>query len=74
MKLVMETMTIRYNPTNVLVRPIIELIQQVKGIKIVSRSDEFVPNAETLAAMKEAREGNLKTYSDVQEMLNDILK
>ena len=67
-------MTIRYNPTNVLVRPIIELIQQVKGIKIVSRSDEFVPNAETLAAMKEAREGNLKTYSDVQEMLNDILK
>lgn len=74
MKLVMETMTIQYNPTNVLVRPIIELIQQVKGIKIVSRSDEFVPNAETLAAMKEAREGNLKTYSDVQEMLNDILK
>ena len=67
-------MTIQYNPTNVLVRPIIELIQQVKGIKIVSRSDEFVPNAETLAAMKEAREGNLKTYSDVQEMLNDILK
>ena len=74
MKLVMETMTIQYNPTNVLVRPIIELIQQVKGIKIVSRSDEFVPNAETLAAMKEAREGNLKTYSDVQEMLDDILK
>lgn len=69
----METMTIQYNPGNVLVRPIIELIQQVKGIKIVSRSDGYVPNAETLAAMKEAREGNLKTYSDVQTMLNDIL-
>lgn len=69
----METMTIQYNPGNVLVRPIIELIQQVKGIKIVSRSDGYVPNAETLAAMKEAREGNLKTYSDVQTMLKDIL-
>ena len=69
----METMTIQYNPSNLLVRPIIELIQQVKGIKILSRSDEFVPNAQTIAAMKEAREGNLKTYSNVDEMLADIL-
>lgn len=66
-------MTIQYNPANVLVRPIIELIQQVRGIKIISRSDEYVPNDETLAAIKEAREGNLKTYSDVHEMLSDIL-
>jgi hypothetical protein len=69
----METMTIRYNPANVLVRPIIELIEQVKGIKVVSRSDEYVPNAVTLAAIKEAREGNLKTYTDVTEMMNEIL-
>lgn len=69
----METMTIQYNPSNVLVRPIIELIEQVKGIKVVSRSDEYVPNAETLAAIKEAREGNLKTYTDVTEMMNEIL-
>ena len=34
---------------------------------------QHVPNKETIAAMKEAREGNLKTYSDEQEMLNDIL-
>ena len=69
----METMTIQYNSANALVRSIIELIQQVKGIKIISRSDEYVPNAETLAAIKEAREGDLKTYSDVQTMLDDIL-
>ena len=66
-------MTIQYNPANALVRPIIELIQQVKGIKIISRSDEYVPTKETLAAMKEARTADLKTYSDVQSMMNDIL-
>ena len=66
-------MTIEYNPTNSLVQPIIQLIQQVKGIRIVSRSDVYVPNAETKAAMKEAREGDLKTYSSVDEMMQDIL-
>ena len=69
----MQTMTIEYNPTNSLVQPIIQLIQQVKGIRIVSRSDVYVPNAETKAAMKEAREGDLKTYSSVDEMMQDIL-
>ena len=66
-------MTIQYNPSNALVQPIIELIQQVKGIKIISRSDVYVPNEVTKAAMREAREGNLKTYSNVDEMMNDIL-
>ena len=56
----METMTIQYNPSNLLVQPIIELIQQVKGIKIISRSDQYIPTKETLAAMKEAREGNCR--------------
>ncbi len=69
----METMTIQYNPANSLVQPIIELIQRVKGIKIISRSDQYIPTKETLAAMKEAREGNLKTYSSVDEMMTDIL-
>ena len=69
----METMTIQYNPANSLVQPIIELIQRVKGIKIISRSDQYVPTKETLAAMKEAREGNLKTYKSVQAMMDDIL-
>lgn len=66
-------MTIQYNPSNLPVQPIIELIQQVKGIKIISRSDQYIPTKETLAAMKEAREDNLKTYSSVDEMMTDIL-
>ena len=69
----MQTMTIEYNPANRLVQPIIELIQQVRGIKILSKSDRYEPNAETLAAMKEARTGDLKTYTDVDEMFKDIL-
>ena len=69
----MQTMTIEYNPANRLVQPIIELIQQVRGIKILSRSDRYEPNAETLAAMEEARTGDLKSYTDVDEMFKDIL-
>ena len=69
----MQTMTIEYNPTDRLVQSVIELIQQVKNIRIVSRTDEFEPNEETLAAMKEARTGNLKTYTNVDEMFKDIL-
>lgn len=71
--MLMSTMTIEYNPTNALVQSVINMLQQVRGIRIVSRSDTYVPNAETKAAMKEAREGNLKTYSSVDEMMNDIL-
>ena len=69
----MATMTIQYNPADALVRPIIELIQQIKNIRIVSRTDEFIPNAKTKAAMKEARTADLKTYSSVKDMMNDIL-
>ena len=69
----MQTMTIEYNPTSKMVQPIIALLQQVRGIKILSRSEVYEPNAETLAAMKEARTGNLKTYADVDEMFKDIL-
>ena len=69
----MQTMTIEYNPTDALVQSVIGLIQQMKKIRIVSRSDKFEPNTKTLAAMKEARTGNLKTYTDVDEMFKDIL-
>ncbi len=69
----MQTMTIEYSPTNRLVQPVIELIRQVRGIKILSESEKYEPNAETLAAMKEARTADLKTYTDVDEMFKDIL-
>ena len=32
----------------------------------------LVPNAETIAAMKEARAGNLPRFNDVQSLLNDL--
>jgi hypothetical protein len=68
-----QTMTIEYNPSDSLVQPIIELIHQVKKIRIVSKTETFIPNAKTKAAMKEARSADLKTYSNVKEMMTDIL-
>ena len=32
----------------------------------------LVPNAETIAAMKEARTGNLPKFDDVQSLLDDL--
>ena len=32
----------------------------------------LVPNAETIAAMKEAREGNLPRFDDVKSLLDDL--
>ena len=32
----------------------------------------LVPNAETIAAMKEAREGNLPRFDDVENLLDDL--
>lgn len=66
-------MTIKYNPANALVQPVIQLIHQIKAIKILDDSEQYVPNATTIAAMKEARTADLKTYDSVQEMMNDIL-
>ena len=43
----------------------------VKNIK--QRFAERELRAKTIAAMKEARSGDLKTYSDVKGMMNDIL-
>ena len=34
--------------------------------------EPLVPNAETLAAMKEARDGNLPSFSNVDELMADL--
>jgi DNA-damage-inducible protein J len=34
--------------------------------------DPLVPNAETIAAMREAREGNLPRFSSVEELMADL--
>ena len=69
----MATMTIKYDPDDALVQTVIQLIHQIKSIKILEDSEQFVPNATTIAAMEEARTADLKTYDNVQEMMNDIL-
>ena len=35
-------------------------------------SERLPPNAETIAAMKEARAGNLPRFNDVQSLLDDL--
>ena len=69
----MATLTIQYNPSNTLVQPVIELIRRMKSIKILEDSTEYVPNKETLSAMKEARDGNTNHYDSVDEMFTKIL-
>ena len=34
--------------------------------------DRFIPNAETIAAMKEAREGKAKRFNSVEALMTDL--
>ena len=69
----MQTMTIQYNPANALVQPIIELIQQVKGIKIISCSDEYVPTKETLEAVQDIKAGKVYHATNTDDLFQQIL-
>ena len=42
------------------------------GRQITKRVDPLVPNDETIAAMKEARAGNLPRFADVSSLFNDL--
>ena len=68
-----QTMTIEYNPSDSLVQSVIGLIQQVKNIRIVSRSDEDVPNAETLAAIQDIKEGKVYHAKNTDDLFQQIL-
>lgn len=69
----METMTIKYNPTNELAMSVIGLMRRIKGITIVPQEKTYKPNAETVAAIKELRSGKCKRYKSADEMFEDIL-
>ena len=69
----MQTMTIEYNPADALVQSVIGLIQQVKKIRVVSRSDEYVPNAETLEAIKDVKEGRVYHAKNTEDLFQQIL-
>ena len=68
-------MTIKYNPANALVQTVIELIRNVKAIKIVKETEnEYVPNAETIKAFKDIENGrNLHSYDSVENLMTSIL-
>ena len=69
----MQTMTIEYNPADALVQSVLGLIQQVKKIHIVSRSDEYVPNAETLEAIQDVKEGRVYHAKNTEDLFQQIL-
>lgn len=68
----MQTMTIEYNPADALVQSVIGLIQQVKKIRVVSQSDEYVPNAETLEAIKDVKEGRVYHAKNTEDLFQQI--
>ena len=69
----MQTMTIEYNPADELVQSVLGLIQQVKKIRVVSRSDEYVPNAETLKAIQDVKEGRVYHAKNTEDLFQQIL-
>lgn len=69
----MQTMTIEYNPADALVQSVIGLILQVKKIRVVSQSDEYVPNAETLEAIKDVKEGRVYHAKNTEDLFQQIL-
>ncbi|MBQ7258788.1 MAG: hypothetical protein IJS57_02465 [Paludibacteraceae bacterium] len=66
-------MTIEYNPADALVQSVIGLILQVKKIRVVSQSDEYVPNAETLEAIKDVKEGRVYHAKNTEDLFQQIL-
>ena len=69
----MQTMTIQYNPASRLVRPIIELIQQVKGIKVLSQSEKYEPDDETLEAVQDIKAGKVYHATSTDDLFQQIL-
>ena len=70
----METMTIRYNPANDFVLSLINLLRKTKAIKIVSDSGvTYEPNAETLEAIEDVKNGRVYHASGTEDLFKQIL-
>ena len=68
-----QTMTIEYNPADRLVQSVIGLMLQIKNIRIVSRSDEFVPDDETLKAAQDVKDGKVFHAKNTDDLFQQIL-
>ena len=70
----METMTIRYNPANDFARTLVNLLRQPKAIKIMSDSGvTYEPNAETLEAVDDVKNGRVYHAANTEDLFKQIL-
>ncbi len=70
----METMTIRYNPANDFARTLVNLLRQTKAIKIMSDSGvTYEPNAETLEAVNDVKNGRVYHAANTEDLFKQIL-
>lgn len=70
----METMTIKYNPSNAFAGALVELIKKTKSIKILSDSrDEYKPNDDTLRAIDDIRKGKVYHAANTEDLFKQIL-
>ena len=69
----METLTIKYNPTDALAVSAIQLLQRIKSIKLVQPKDEFVPNAETMTAIDDIKRGKVYHAKNTDDLFKQIL-
>ena len=81
-----QTLTFEYDPLSEVAQQLIALLRVSKEVKVIESpydpqfvkrvkraAKEPVQRVKTKVAMKEARSADLKTYSDVKEMMTDIL-
>ena len=69
----METLTIKYNPADALAISAIQLLQRIKSIKFVQSKEEYVPNAETLAAVDDIKRGKVYHAKNTDDLFKQIL-
>ena len=70
---IMETMTFQYNPADVFMSNLVAMIRSVKNIKIINDTAADVPNAETLQAIEDVRNGKVFHAASTDDLFKQIL-
>lgn len=69
----METLTIKYNPTDALAMSAIQLLQKIKSIQLVRPQEEYLPNSETLEAVEDIKRGKVYHARNTDDLFQQIL-
>ena len=69
----METIIIKYNPSDALALAAIQLLQRIKGITFVQPKEEYVPNEETLEAIEDIKNGKVYHAKNTEDLFQQIL-